>query len=58
MDVWTTNQQLQAYYKAQKFAHVRTCDFDDPWEYPSAALFQKPAAEVDMADAKLFQEVS
>jgi ribosomal protein S18 acetylase RimI-like enzyme len=58
VDVWTTNQGLQAYYKAQKFAHVRTYDFDDYWEYPSAALFQKPAAEIDAADAELFQEVS
>ncbi len=58
VDVWTTNQELQAYYKAQKFAHVRTYDFDDPWEYPSAALFQKRAAEIHTADAKLFQEVS
>jgi ribosomal protein S18 acetylase RimI-like enzyme len=57
VDVWTTNQGLQDYYKAQKFEHVRTYDFDDPWEYPSAALFQKPAADIDEADAKLFQEV-
>lgn len=58
LDVWTTNLELQAYYKAQNFAHVRTCDFEDWWEYPSAALFQKPAADVDAKDAKLFREVS
>ncbi len=58
LDVWTTNLELQAYYKAQKFGHVRTCDFDDPWEYPSAALFQKSAADVDPKDAKLFREGS
>lgn len=58
LDVWTTNLDLQGYYKAQKFAHVRTCDFDDEWEYPSAALFQKSAADVAAKDAKLFQEVS
>lgn len=58
LDVWTTNLGLQGYYKAQKFEHIRTCDFDDPWEYPSAALFQKPAGDVDARDAKLFQEVS
>jgi GNAT superfamily N-acetyltransferase len=51
LDVWTTNLDLQSYYKAQKFNHVRTWDFDDPWEYPSAALFQKPAIEIDLADA-------
>jgi ribosomal protein S18 acetylase RimI-like enzyme len=57
LDVWTTNLDLQAYYKAQKFMHVRTCDFEDWWEYPSAALFQKPAADVDPDDTRLFQEV-
>lgn len=58
VDVWTTNLELQAYYKTQKFVHVRTWDFDDPWEYPSAALLQKPASEIDVADAKLFLEVA
>lgn len=58
VDVWTTNQGLQGYYKAQKFEHVRTYDFDDPWKYPSAALFQKKAADVDAKAAKLFREVS
>jgi ribosomal protein S18 acetylase RimI-like enzyme len=58
LDVWTTNADLQAYYKAQKFEHIRTWDFDDPWEYPSAALFQKSATDVEVKDAKLFQEVS
>lgn len=57
LDVWTTNQDLQSYYKTQKFEHIRTWDFEDPWEYPSAALFEKPAADVDPKDAKLFQEV-
>ena len=58
LDVWTTNLGLQAYYKGQKFEHIRTCDFEDWWEYPSAALFQKPAADADPNDAELFQEVS
>jgi ribosomal protein S18 acetylase RimI-like enzyme len=60
LDVWTTNLDLQAYYKTQKFDHIRTCDFDDPWDYPSAALFEKKAADVDakdVRDAELFQEV-
>ena len=57
LDVWTTNLGLQAYYKAQTFDHIRTCDFDDPWDYPSAALFQKNATDIDAKDAKLFQEV-
>jgi len=58
LDVWTTNLDLQAYYKGQKFEHIRTCDFADPWEYPSAALFQKPAGDVDAKGANFFQEVS
>jgi ribosomal protein S18 acetylase RimI-like enzyme len=60
LDVWTTNLDLQAYYKTQKFDHIRTCDFDNPWDYPSAALFQRKAAdfdEKDAKDAKLFREV-
>jgi ribosomal protein S18 acetylase RimI-like enzyme len=58
LDVWTTNLDLQSYYKGQKFEHIRTCDFADPWEYPSAALFQKSASDVDRKDANFFQEVS
>jgi ribosomal protein S18 acetylase RimI-like enzyme len=58
LDVWTTNMELQGYYKAQKFVHVRTYDFEDWWEYPSAALFQKLATDVDPKDANLFLEVA
>ena len=58
LDVWTTNLDLQCYYKGQKFEHIRTCDFANPWEYPSAALFQKSAGDVDRKDANFFQEVS
>jgi GNAT superfamily N-acetyltransferase len=40
IDVWTTNEALQRYYRAQGFQHVRTlCNTD----YPSGALFQRPA---------------
>jgi GNAT superfamily N-acetyltransferase len=58
LDVWTTNLDLQAYYKDQKFEHIRTYEFDDPWEYPSAALYEKSAADVDPKDANLFLEVA
>jgi hypothetical protein len=47
IDVWTTNIALHNYYEKQKFAPVRICQFDDPHSYPSAALFQKPTAEID-----------
>lgn len=58
LDVWTTNAELQTYYKGQEFNHLKTWTFDDPWEYPSAAVFQKPTTEIDLAAAKIFQEVS
>jgi hypothetical protein len=47
IDVWTTNIALHNYYKEQQFRPVRVCDFEDPDSYPSAALFQKPTAEID-----------
>ncbi|MGH8880252.1 MAG: GNAT family N-acetyltransferase [Stackebrandtia sp.] len=40
VDVWTTNTELQDYYRQQGFTHVRTVVRDD---YPSGALFQRPA---------------
>jgi predicted N-acetyltransferase YhbS len=58
VDVWTSNDALQAYYKRQGFAHVRTCQFDDPWDYPSAALFHKPTADINMAAAARFQRLN
>jgi hypothetical protein len=57
-DVWTLNFALHNYYKNEGFTHVRTCDFKDPWEYPSAALFQKPTAEIDQTAAALFKELN
>jgi ribosomal protein S18 acetylase RimI-like enzyme len=57
IDVWTTNNELQNYYKSQGFRHVRTHDLDKPWDYPSAALFQKPTTEIDHAAAARFFEI-
>jgi ribosomal protein S18 acetylase RimI-like enzyme len=37
VDVWTTNQGLQQYYRNLGFEHVRTIESD----YPSGALFQR-----------------
>jgi len=56
VDVWTTNLALHEYYKRQGFEHLRTLEFEDPWEYPSAALFQKPITAVDASPAAWFQE--
>jgi GNAT superfamily N-acetyltransferase len=58
IDVWTTNLTLHSYYETRGFRQVRICDFDDPdSSYPSAALFQKPTAEVDEAAAARFAAV-
>ena len=58
VDVWTNNFALHDYYKSQGFTHLRTCPFDDEWDYPSAALFQKPTADIDRAAARRFKEAS
>jgi ribosomal protein S18 acetylase RimI-like enzyme len=42
IDVWTTNEDLHAYYQRIGFARVGFCE--DP-DYPSGALFQKPVPE-------------
>ncbi len=55
VDVWTTNLALHRYYKGQGFEHLRTLQFEDYWDYPSAALFQKPTADVDPAAATRFE---
>jgi hypothetical protein len=54
VDVWTTNITLHNYYKERYFRPVRVCEFEDPDSYPSAALFQKPIAEIDKAAAARF----
>jgi hypothetical protein len=43
IDVWTTNFRLQEYYLNQQFECVRTIYS----EYPSGALFQRPAKVMD-----------
>jgi ribosomal protein S18 acetylase RimI-like enzyme len=40
VDVWTTNEQLQDYYRRLGFTHVRTVALA---HNPSGALFQRPA---------------
>ncbi len=42
IDVWTDNTGLHRYYERNGFRHVRTLDLID---YPSGALFQRPANE-------------
>jgi predicted N-acetyltransferase YhbS len=56
VDVWTTNAALHGYYKDQGFTHLRTVPFETEWDYPSAALFQKPTSEIDLAAARRFTE--
>lgn len=52
IDVWTTNIALHNYYKERHFIPVRVCEMED--DYPSAALFQRPTAEIDEAAAARF----
>lgn len=42
IDVWTDNVGLHRYYENRGFKHVRTLDLAD---YPSGALFQRPATD-------------
>jgi GNAT superfamily N-acetyltransferase len=44
IDVWTHNKPLHRYYLDARFTHVRTLDLND---YPSGALFQRPARAED-----------
>ena len=53
--MWTTNLALHSYYKGQGFEHLRTLEFEDEWDYPSAVLFQKPTAAVNRASAARFE---
>jgi hypothetical protein len=58
IDVWTTNIALHNYYKERQFRPVRVCELEDPDTYPSAALFQKPTAEIDRDAATRFAIVN
>jgi GNAT superfamily N-acetyltransferase len=54
IDVWTTNVALHNYYEKRGFRRLRIaqCHAED---YPSAALFQKPTSEIDLAVAHSFE---
>lgn len=54
VDVWTTNHAVHDYYRRRGFTHLRTLDFEHHWDYPSAALFQKPTAAVDPGATERF----
>jgi hypothetical protein len=41
--------------QGQGFEHLRTLEFPDPWDYPSAALFQKSTAVIDTEAAARFE---
>ena len=52
IDVWTTNVALHNYYEKRVQAlRIAQCQAED---YPSAALFQKPTSEIDLAAARNF----
>jgi len=54
IDVWTTNTALHGYYAKRGFCLLRFCQDED---YPSAALFYKPVAEITDARKTLFWEI-
>jgi hypothetical protein len=54
--VWTTNDALHNYYEKRGFQHYKVCGFKEDEYYPSAALFQKPTAEIDQESAARFIE--
>jgi predicted N-acetyltransferase YhbS len=58
IDVWTTNFALHDYYEKRGFRFLRICKTTGPLIYPSAALFEKPTAEVNEAAAARFTEVA
>jgi len=55
VDVWTTNLALHDYYCGQGFDYLRTVPFQDYWDYPSAALFQKATTKIDWVSAARFK---
>jgi GNAT superfamily N-acetyltransferase len=57
IDVWTTNLALHNYYEKRGFRFWRKCPLDQE-TYPSAALFQKSAGEIDEAATAQFAEAS
>jgi GNAT superfamily N-acetyltransferase len=56
IDVWTTNDALHNYYEKRGFQYYKIREFDNGEYYPSAALFQKPTAEIDPESAARFIE--
>ena len=56
IDVWTTNEALHNYYEKRGFQRYGTCQLNEGEYYPSAALFQKPTAEIDQESASRFVE--
>jgi hypothetical protein len=50
-----TNTGLHNYYKGHGFEYVRTMELEHEWDYPSAVLFQKPAAAIDTSAAARFE---
>jgi GNAT superfamily N-acetyltransferase len=54
IDVWTTNVALRNYYEKRGFRLCRIAPFKAE-DYPSGALLQKPASEIDLAAAQRFE---
>jgi hypothetical protein len=56
IDVWTTNQELHAYYEGQHFARLPGRHPGELTGYPSQALFEREAGGPGSDYTKLFEE--
>jgi hypothetical protein len=54
IDVWTANVALHNYYKERGFEFYTIREFENGELYPSAALFQKPTADIDRGSFSRF----
>ena len=56
IDVWTTNQELHAYYEGQSFVRLPDRDPASLPDYPSQMLFERTAARSGSDYTRLFLE--
>jgi GNAT superfamily N-acetyltransferase len=54
IDVWTTNEQLHAYYEGQRFTRRAGRDARELGDYPSQALFEREVGRSGSSHVKFF----
>lgn len=57
-NVWTTNERLHQYYSRLGFSRIERVDMGADPDYPSAALFQRPAWRAMVTDLVPLTETS